>query len=139
MVSTEQNNQTETTKPPKKAILGFMLTPPISLFGSFAYFLEDMISNPSHNDGAGMAALIFTAVLFISACISLSSFFVYNFLYSAESNFSAAFFLLIPFSGIILFSCLLLFLGGLNFATMLLAPFAVIYTIMLTILIHIRE
>lgn len=136
MEPTEQNNQTEANTPtPKEVPLGFLLTPPISLFGAFAYFLLD---SPSRNEGL-LLQFIFKIVLFISGCISLSSFFFYDSLYSAESNFSAAFFLLIPFSGLILCSCVLTFLGLFNVATMLLAPYALIYIIMLIILIGLRE
>ena len=134
MESTEQNTQTEANTP-KEVPLGFLLTPPISFFGPFAFFY---FSSPARNE-ALLLQFIFKIVLFISGCISLSSFFFYDSLYSTESNFSAAFFLLIPFSGIILCSCVLTFLGGFSVATMLLAPYALIYITMLIILIVLRE
>ena len=134
MESTEQDTQTEANTP-KEVPLGFLLTPPISFFGPFAFFY---FSSPARNE-ALLLQFILKIVFFINGCISLSSFFFYDSLYSTESNFSAALFLLIPFSGIILCSCVLTFLGGFSVATMLLAPYALIYITMLIILIVLRE
>ncbi len=134
MEPTEQDTQTEANTP-KEVPLGFLLTPPISFFGPFAFFY---FSSSARNE-ALLLEFIFKIVLFISGFISLTSFHFYDSLYSTESNFSAAFFLLIPFSGLILCSCVLTFLGGFAFAAMLLAPYALIYIIMLIILIGLRE
>ena len=112
----------------------------ISLFGLFAISLLSTILAPSRNEGS-LLQFFMTTISFISAIISLSSFVIYNFLFSAKTNLRASLILAIPFSGLILclFPIIVTQPIGIAYAFFISAPFILIYTIMRTKLLRYRN
>ena len=118
----------------------FKWGPTISLFGLFAISLLSSIFAPSRNEGS-LLQFFMTAISFISAIISLSSFVIYNFLFSAKTNLRASLILAIPFSGLILcfFPIVIAQSIGIAYSFLISAPFILIYTIMRTKLLRYRN